>query len=147
MHEHLADSVSRDQEWAGFIYKNNSNGQLVSVGRWYAADPSGNAIGFPGMPPGYVGWTPVAWFHDHPTAYGNSDDPTGVQGPGQVPPGEPYSGNYFSADDEGYSNGNNLVGYVGLENSYGNEWARWSPGGTIGQQQNYTNEEGLQSGC
>lgn len=146
MHDHLANSVSQNQEWAGFIYE-NSSGSLVSVGQYYNTNSNGEAIGFPSSPPAYSGWTAVGWFHDHPTNFANSDDPTGIQGAQQVAPGQPYSGDYFSAADEEYSNGNNLTGYVGLENEYGNQWGMWKPGGTVGQQTNYTDEEGLQSGC
>jgi hypothetical protein len=147
VNDHLPMAISRGQEWAGFVYS-DSLGNLVSVGAWYSVDPvTGGAISFPSTPPAYDGWTVEAWFHDHDTDYSLSDDPSGVQGAGQVPVGQPYSGNYFSADDENYSNSNSLDGYVGLKNDGGNEWAEWTAGGTVGQQDNYTNHAGLGSGC
>ena len=147
MHDHLSSSISQNQEWAGFIYEDSSGAQ-VSVGNYYNTDPStGAAIGWPQSPPPYAGWTPVGWFHDHSTDYANSNDPSGIQGPNQVPLGQPYSGNYFSINDEDYSNSNDINGYVGLQNEYGNQWAEWTAGGNPGTQTNYNDKGGLQSGC
>ena len=146
MHDHLTASIAQGQEWAGFTYSNNQTGAIVSIGQFYSM-ANGQAAGFPTGPPAYDGWTPVAWFHDHDTDFTTSDDPSGVEGPNQVPPGQPYSGNIFSATDEQYSNRNGLDGYVGIKNSDGNTWAEWTAGGVVGQQGSYTNKEGLQGGC
>ena len=146
MHDNLTAAINQNQEWAGFTYR-DSSGNLVSVGAFYNTDANGNAIGFPSSPPAYDGWTPVAWFHDHNIDYSQQDPSSGIQGPGQVSPGSPYSGNIFSADDESYSNRNGIDGYIGEKNDTGNQWAQWTHGGTVGQQTNYTNKNGLASGC
>ena len=114
------------------------------VGQFYPVNGQGQAVGFPSSPPQYTGWTPVAWFHDHDINYADTNDPTGIDGPEQS---NPYTNNYFSWDDEGYSQANDLPGYVGLENEYGNQWAQWSASGTPGKQNGYTDKGGLQSGC
>lgn len=149
-------SMQSNQEAVNYIARNDVSGQyaIVPGGNYTPAANGGARIGAPPAAP--AGWTLVAFTHTHPTNFGNTVDPTGVDslGAGADPyvngPGEnypAYTNTYFSVLDLAYANSNGLNAYVEVYSAlsavavqagnYTYNWGSWISGGTIGDTTNY----------
>lgn len=146
--------MQSNNEAINFIAENSITGALASLPS-IDLPTNGDGTANLGAPPqAPAGWIIIAFTHTHPTNYGTTGDPTGVDSAAanavaNVTPGQPaYTNTLFSVADLEYANTYHLDAYVevysasssanALGGLYTYNYGSWASGGVIGQTSSYS---------